>query len=166
MNTQSLGYHLVAAVLRVALVVSLVGAGWSIYRGLPGAEGERSNGLGETALLIVLRPSQEGGAAVNIPVELYPVDLKAVQREFGFERRPGVRFEDFLKQRMNGKTSVKTRLDEHGEATIMLTPGKWWVYATLPGAQNIEWWLPVNVSGRRQIVELTAANVYARTKSF
>lgn len=173
MNTQTLSYNLIVAVLRVALLGALIWAGWSVYHNLPGGSGAEtldaatSGQSGETALLIVLRRSAvAGGAAVNIPVELYPIDVAAVQREFRFEPHPGVRFEDFLRQRMQGRAPVKARLDERGQAVVMVAPGKWWVHAVLSDAQNVEWRVPVNVSGRQQTIELTSGNVYARTKSF
>ena len=172
MNTQTLSYNLVVAILRVALVAALIWAGWSVYHTLPVGGSETlgsatSSQSGETALLIVLRRSAAaGGAAVNIPVELYPIDVAAVQREFRFEPHPGVRFEDFLRQRMQGRTPVKARLDERGQAVVMVTPGKWWVHAVLTDSHNVEWRIPVNVAGRQQTVELTSSNIYARTKSF
>ena len=173
MNTQTLSYNLIIAVLRVALLAALIWAGWSVYHNLPGGSGAETldaanaGQRGETTLLIVLRRSSiADGAEVNIPVELYPVDVAAVQREFRFEPHPGVRFEDFLRQRMQGRTPVKARLDERGQAVLTVTPGKWWVHAVLSHSQNIEWRVPINVSGRQQTVELTSANVYARTKSF
>jgi hypothetical protein len=173
-NTQTLSYNLVVAALRVALLAALIWAGWSVYQRLPGGGSESldpanaSGQSGETALLIVLRRSAVagGGAAVNIPVELYPIDVAAVQREFRFEPHPGVRFEDFLRQRMQGRTPVKARLDERGQATVMVTPGRWWVHAVLTDSHNVEWRVPINVSGKQQMVELTSANIYARTKSF
>jgi hypothetical protein len=117
--------------------------------------------------LIVLRPStRDPEATVNIPIQLYPVDLSAVQREYGFEPRPGVRFEDFLNERMQGRAPVKARLNERGQATVTLSPGRWWIHALLSGSQNVEWRLPVNVAGRQQTIELNPGNVYARTKSF
>lgn len=167
-NTQSLGYNLVAALLRVALLAALIGAGWNIYHKLPGGGIEvQESTAGETALEIILRPSsRDGGVAVNVPVQLYPVDVAAVQREFGFERHPGVQFEDFLKQRMEGRSPVKARLDENGRTTVTVTSGKWWIHAVLEGSQNVEWRVPVRISGRQQTIELTAENIYARTKSF
>lgn len=173
MNTQTLSYNLIVAVLRVALLGALIWAGWSVYHRLPAGGGAETHAVttagqsGQTALLIVLRRSGSAGrAAVNIPVELYPIDVAAVQREFRFEPHPGVRFEDFLRQRMQGRAPVKARLDERGQATVMVAPGKWWVHAILSDSQNFEWRVPVNVAGRQQTVELTSGNVYARTKSF
>jgi hypothetical protein len=167
-NTRSPAYNLLTVLLRVALVAALIWAGWSVYHQLPGGANEtRNTAAGETSLVIVLRPSsQEAGASVSIPVQLYPVDLSAVQREYGFEPRPGVRFEDFLNERMQGRSPVKARLDERGQATVTLTPGRWWIHALLSGSQNVEWRVPVNVSGRQQTIELNTGNIYARTKSF
>jgi hypothetical protein len=169
-NQQSLAYNLLASTLRFALLLALIFAGLSIYRKLPGGDDVATDGsptLGQTALLIVLQRSPDDERAeVDIPVELYPIDLSAAQREYLSERRPGVRFDDFLARRMNDRTTVKTKLDEHGQATVMVTPGKWWVHAVLSGAQSVEWRLPVNVAGQRQTVELNTANAYAKMKSF
>jgi hypothetical protein len=167
-NTRSPAYNTVVAVLRVALIGTLIWAVWNVYHRLPsGGIAPTNDTTTETALLIVLRPSpRDVSATVSIPVQLYPVDLAAAQREYGFEPRPGVRFEDFLNERMQGRAPVKTQLDERGQATVMLRPGKWWVHALLSGSQNVEWRLPINVSGRQQTVELSNGNMYARTKSF
>jgi hypothetical protein len=167
-NTRHPAYELVTGVLRVALLATLIWSVWNVYHKLPGGGLETMHdAAGETSLLIVLRPSpRDTSATVNIPVQLYPVDLSAVQREYGFEPRPGVRFEDFLNERMQGRVPVKAQLDEHGQASVMLRPGRWWVHALLAGSQNVEWRLPINVSGRQQTVELNAGNMYARTKSF
>ena len=172
MNQQSPLHGVIAGLLRVALVAALVGAGWSIYRKLPqNGSTTAINGAGagatETALLIVLRRSPEDdAAAVNIPVELYSIDIRSARNEFFSERRAGMRFDDFLAQRMKERPPVTARLDEHGQTTVMVMPGKWWIHAVLVGAQNVEWHLPVNVAGRQQTVELTPENAYARTKSF
>jgi hypothetical protein len=172
-NTKSPAYHLVSALLRVALLVTLIGAGWSVYHKLPrggggnGVAETSDNTTSETTLQLILQPSpRDEGVAVNVPIQLYPVDVAAVQREFSFEPHPGVHFEDFLKERMQGRAPIKAQLDENGKATVMVAPGKWWVHAVLAGSQNVEWRLPVNVSGRQQTVELNSENMYARTKSF
>jgi len=36
----------------------------------------------------------------------------------------------------------------------------------LSGDEELEWRLPIKVSGRKQTVELTSQNIYARTRSF
>jgi hypothetical protein len=168
-NTRSPSYNLVVAALRVALVGALIWAGWNVYQGLPGGalEATRDDAAGETSLLIVLRPSpRDANGSMDIPIQLYPVDVSAVQREYGFEPRPGVRFEDFLNERMEGRAPVKVRLDERGQATVMLSPGRWWIHALISGSQNVEWRVPIVVTGRQQTIELNPGNVYARTKSF
>ena len=170
MNTQSLAYNLIAGVLRLARVLALNFSGLNIYRNLPESDPaatDSANATEQTALLILLQPAPEDhAAAINIRIELYPIDLSAVQREYLSERRPGVRFNDFLARRMNGKSAVEAQLDERGQATVMVTPGKWWVHAALSGAQNVEWRLPVTVAGLKQTIELTPENAYARIKSF
>jgi hypothetical protein len=167
LNTKSFGYNLAATLLKVGLLAALFFAGWNVYRKLPGGGNGANDAANQTALLIVLRPSEkENGVAINIPVEFYPVDVAAVQREFGFERHPGVRFEDFLKDHMQGRSPVKAQLDDKGQATVTVAPGKWWVHAMLSGRETVEWRLPVDVSGRQQRIELNGENIYARTKSF
>jgi hypothetical protein len=101
-NTQSLTYNLLAGILRLALVLALVFTGLSIYRKLPGDSAtDGSTTAAQTALLIVLEPAPEDGeVAMNIPIELYPIDLSAAQREYLSERRPGVRFDDFLAHKL------------------------------------------------------------------
>ena len=169
MNTQSLAYNLLEGILRLALVLSLIFAGLSIYRRLPSDAGgpAGADAAGQTALLITLELApDDNGLAMNIPVELYPIDPAAVQREYLSERRPGVRFHDFLARRMSGKSTIEAQLDERGQATVMVTPGKWWVHAVLNGTHSVEWLLPVNVAGLKQTIQLTPDNAYARMKSF
>ena len=59
-----------------------------------------------------------GGVALDMPVELYPVDIVAVRHEYFTERRAGKRFDDFLNERMNGRTSINVRLDEKGQSSV------------------------------------------------
>ena len=92
--------------------------------------------------------------------------MAAVQREFISEHRPGVRFDDFLARRMQGRAPVAARLDQNGQATVTIPPGRWWIHATLAGTEEITWRLPVNIGGREQTVELTPDNAYMRAKSF
>jgi hypothetical protein len=168
-NTHSQAYHIIAGLLRVALLSALFAAGWSIYQSLPlGGPAVKSAGAeDETSLLIVLRGApDEARAALDIPVEMYRADISAVWREYSSEPRPGVRFEDFLARHLKGRPSVMTRLDQRGQGTVMLPPGRWLVHALLNGPENVEWRLPVNIAGRTQTIELTPENSYARTKSF
>lgn len=153
-------------VLQVGLIVMLVGAGWLIYRQLPQSASEVSD-RGSTTLQIVIRqPPETVGSALDVPVSLYPVDLVAVRHEFFTEQRRGKRFEDFLRERMRGRTPINARLDKQGHGAVLLAPGSWWLHATLSGDEQLEWRLPVKVGGPRQTVELTPQNAYTRSKTF
>ncbi len=174
MSTRSFKSNVIVHCLRVALVVALVGAGWTLYRKLPdgGSLPVTNNAGGQTSVSIVLRrPPDEDAAkiALNVPVELYSVDVAAVRREF-FDpdnRRAGLRFETFLSQRMKKRPPVAAQLDAKGSTTLTVAPGKWWLHATLNGgAQSLEWRLPVNITGQKLTIELTPANAYTRTESF
>jgi hypothetical protein len=167
----SLMLNLVTVALQVALVTALATAGLSVYSYLPYRTDSEINddakALADTALRITLRgPSREAGAAKNVQVELYPIDILAARNEFFSERRPGKRLDDFLAERMGNRSPVEGRFDDEGQVTLMVKPGPWWIHTTLPGELNIEWRLRVNVSGNRQTVELTPDNAYTRTKSF
>lgn len=157
----------VIVVLQVALVLGLVGAGWLIHRQLPASASDERASRSTTTLQIVLRqPSDSAGFALDVPISLYPVDIVAVRHEFFTEPRAGKRFEDFLKERMKGRAPINSRLDKQGQGIIALPAGNWWLHATLPGDEQLEWRLPVNVTGTKQIVELTSQNAYTRSKSF
>jgi hypothetical protein len=168
-----LAQHWLVACLRVALVLALAGAGWLVYRGLPPDDAPHSLGAAgqarDTLLRIVVLPLPGGGQnseATNAPVQLYSIDMAAAQREFLDERRPGQRFEDFIVRRMGARQPIRTQLDVSGQTVVYVPPGRWWIHATQGGAQEVVWRLPVNVAGREQTVELTAANAYMRTKRF
>jgi hypothetical protein len=167
-KTTSVSYNLLTLFLRAALVVALFASGWLIYSRLPH---ENSPNLkvssGETTLQIVLRPQVDGGAdALDIPVELYPVDLVAVRNEYFTERRAGTSLDDFRNERMKGRAPVAARLDKQGLGVVALSAGSWWLYARLNGEENLEWRLHLDVAGPRQTVELTPQNIYTRTRSF
>ena len=177
MSTSSPAQHLLVALLRVALVLALVGAVWLIYHRLPPDDSAPAAGLGasrqtrDTLLRIVLQSpgTGSGGDAGTAPVnfvKLYSIDVAAAQREFYDERRPGMRFEDFIVRRMGARQPITTHLDAQGQTIVYVPPGRWWIHATLTGAQETTWRLPVNVAGREQTVELTDANAYMRTKKF
>ena len=157
----------VVGVLQAFLLLSLAAAGWLIYRQLPaGASGDRYD-RGATMLQIVLRqPGDGAGSPLDMAVNLYPVDIVAVRHEFFTEPRAGKRFEDFLKERMKGRSPISARLDKQGHGAVTLAPGSWWLHATLGGDEQLEWRLPVKVSGDKQTVELTSQNAYTRSKSF
>jgi hypothetical protein len=159
--------RLTVSLLRAMLVAALLFSGWLIYSKLPHrSNSEARPSRKETSLQIMLRPVGINGASLDIPVELYPVDIVAVRHEYFTERRAGKRFDDFLNERMQGRHPVNAKLDKEGQATVVVTAGSWWLNAVLPGEEDLEWRLPINVSGSKQIVELTSQNVYTRTKSF
>jgi hypothetical protein len=152
--------------LQATMVVLLVGAGWLIYRRLPdgAAQVESSE---RTALQILIKKTPESvGSSLDVTVSLYPVDIIAVRHEFFTETRPGKRFEDFLKERMKGRSPVNARLDKQGSGSVLLAPGSWWLHATLSGDEQLEWRLPVTVAGTKQVIELTPQNAYTRSKTF
>lgn len=167
-SSPNIFYHLATVVLRVALVLMLFWAGWSIYRGLPTpAVTAPESVAGKTTIQIILRYSPESELTpLDIPVEFYPVDIVAVRHEYFMERRAGKRFDDFLQERMKGRSPVSTRLDAQGQTSVNVSPGSWWLHAVLPGEEDLEWRMPINVTGRKQTIELTLQNVYARSRSF
>jgi len=168
MEKPSVLYRVVTVALRAALLGTLLGAGWLIYKQLP-PEPRPSlpEATDQTTLQLVLRQSPDmGGAMLDIPVEIYPVDIVAVRHEYFTERRAGKRFDDFLSERMKGRTPINARLDRQGQTSVVINPGTWWVHAVLSGEEDLEWRLPINVSGPKQVIELTSQNAYGRTKSF
>jgi hypothetical protein len=167
-KTTSIPYSLVTLLLRATLVVALFVSGWLIYSKLPHQDSPTLKATNaETTLQIVLQPPADNGSdALDISVELYPFDIVAARHEFFTEPRAGKRFDDFLKERMKGRTPVAARLDKTGQTSVVINPGSWWLHAQLSGAENLEWRLPLNIAGPKQTVELTAQNVYTRTRSF
>ena len=158
---------LLIRVLQVSLILVLVGAGWLIYRQLPDGGADVSSNQGTTNLQIFIRQTPETvGPALDVAVSLYPVDIVAVRHEFFTEQRPGKRFEDFLKERMKGRSPINARLDKQGQGAVTLAPGSWWLHATLAGDEQLEWRLPVTVTGSNQVIELTPKNAYTRSRSF
>ena len=168
MKTTSLWYTLLTVGLRAALVVALLLSGWIIYSKLPhqnSAEQQAANA--QTTLQIVLRPPDMNSTdALDIAVELYPFDIVAARHEYFTERRAGKRFDDFLNERMKGRAPVAARLDTQGTTTVVVNSGAWWLHAQLPGEENLEWRLPLDVAGSKLTVELTPQNIYTRTRSF
>ena len=160
--------RIITIALRLALVGTLVLAGWLVYRQLPNeARPSIPDTNGQTTVQLVLRQSPDmGNAMLDIPVEIYPVDIVAIRHEYFTERRAGKRFDDFLNERMNGRTPINARLDRQGQTSVVIGPGAWWVHAVLAGEEDLEWRLPINVSGSKQLIELTSQNAYGRTKSF
>jgi hypothetical protein len=163
-------YWAVTMLLRTALVLALFGAGWLIYQNLPNdvttSPAERPGGA---TIQLIIQPSPDmAGVALDIPVELWAVDIVSVHHEYLIERRAGKRLDDFMKERMNGRQTISARLDPQGQGVVVLTPGKWWVHASLAGDHDLEWRLPITVSAStsKQTVVLTPQNAYTRAKSF
>ena len=153
--------------LQAGLILALVGAGWLIYRQLPETAADVVDDRGSTTLQIMIRqPPETIGSALDVRVSLYPVDIIAVKNEFFTEPRAGKRFEDFLKERMKGRSPINARLDKQGQGAVLLAPGSWWLHAILSGDEQLEWRLPVKVGGNRQTIELTPQNAYTRSKTF
>src|SRR5215207_3993414 len=153
--------------LQALLILALFGAGWFIYRRLPTGDSEAEFNQQTTDLQIFIRQTPESvGPSLDVAVSLFPVDIIAVRHEFFTEPRAGKRFEDFLKERMKGRSPVNARLDKQGHGSVSLAPGSWWLHATLSGDEQLEWRLPVTVIGTRQVIELTPQNAYTRSKTF
>jgi len=167
-KTTSIPYSLLTVFLRAALVVALVASGWLVYRNLPRqtSANKQATNAETTLQIVLLEPGNIGANALDIPVELYPFDIVAVRHEYFTERRAGKRFDDFLSERMQSRAPVSARLDKQGQTSVVISEGTWWLHAQLSGDENLEWRLPLTVAGRKQTVELTAQNVYTRTRSF
>jgi hypothetical protein len=113
-----------------------------------------------------MRQTDDGGVPLNVTVNLFPVDIVAVRHEFFSEPRAGKRLEDFLKERMKGRAPVTTQLDKQGQGSVVLTSGSWWLHAKLTGDEELEWRLPLTVTGPKQVIELTSQNAYTRSRTF
>ena len=168
MKTTSISYRLITLLLRASLVLALSLSGWFIYAKLPHQTSSIPQAAkAETTLQIVLLPSAAGDAeALDISVELYPFDIVAARHEYFTERRAGKRFDDFLNERMKGRTPVAAKLDKQGQTSVVVSKGSWWLHAKLSGQEDLEWRLPIEVTGSKQLIELTAQNVYTRSRSF
>lgn len=153
--------------LQVSLILVLAGTGWLIYRQLPaGSADTRSNNRTTKLEIFIRQPPETVGPALDAAVNLYQVDIVAVKHEFFTEQRPGKRFEDFLKERMKGRSTINAHLDKQGQGAVMLAPGSWLLHVTLSGDEQLEWRLPVTVAGTKQVIELTPQNAYTRSKTF
>jgi hypothetical protein len=164
---RTVSQRLAIVLLRVALVAMLFGAGWFIYKKLPVTESEVVNDNSATSVQIILRNVPDVAAAgMDVPIEIYPVDIVAVRNEFFTEQRAGKRFEDFLNERMKGRSSINTKLDRQGQGIVLLSRGSWLLHATLSGDEEVEWRIPLTVTGEKQTIELTPQNAYTRSRSF
>jgi len=158
-------------ILGAALVAALFAAGWNVYRRLPPegsvARPDTYNTNANSELTVIFH-GDSVALAVKTQIELYPIDFVSMQRDFFSAVRPGKTFDDFLAQRMKGLAPVRAPLDDKGRAVAKLSEGNWWLRATtaLASGEQIEWRLPLKVSGRGQTIELTTENAYERTKKF
>jgi hypothetical protein len=165
---EGFAYTGVVYALRAGLLAALVWAAWSVYRRLPEDDALTRAGQAQqaTSLRVRLRRVPTREAHGKTPVELYPVDIESVEREYESARRPGVRLEQFIARRMGNVKPITGELDERGEAVLAVPPGRWWLRASVGGAEELSWHLPVNVSGREKTVELNPDNVYTRARSY
>jgi hypothetical protein len=163
--TETLSYKLLTIVLRLGLLAALFAGAWLVYSRLPEQKSAGDHQVPATSLRIVLDAGIRD-ADVDIPIELYPIDVVAVRNEYFAERRAGKRYEDFLKERMAGRSKISARLDMQGQTTVAVSPGNWWIHALITGDEDLEWRLPVSVGGQKQTVELTPQNAYTRSKTF
>jgi hypothetical protein len=155
-------------VLQAALVLGVIAPfWWQLWRLPPGRSTGVEPAAAETLLTVRVRIGVTDRATLqNLPVELYPIDVSSVYDEFAEKHPHGVSFQDFLQRKLNGGETIKIKLDETGGAALMVPQGRWWLYATMGGPVSVQWRLPLNVSGRRQSVDLTTANEYMRSESF
>jgi hypothetical protein len=172
MNTESVGMTILKGALGLGLLAALFFAGWRIYSRLPESNSivprvGAADGRPQTRLQIVLSNGLSA-ASLSSPVELYPFDLTAAQREYQASPQLGKTFDAFLARRMRGVTPVQAPTDSAGHAFASLGAGNWWLRATasLASGETFEWRLPMSVSGREQTVELTMENAYEKTKKF
>ena len=166
-NSPGIFRRVLILVLRVALVAAIAGAGWLVYRELPVSSSDlRSQNARTTNLQIILSQTDNSGVPLNVTVNLFPIDIVAAHHEFLSEPRPGKRLEDFLKERMKGRSPVTTQLDKQGHGSVVLPPGSWWLLAKLSGEEELEWRLPVTVTGAKQVIELTSQNAYTKSRTF
>ena len=154
-------------ILQAALVLGLGVGGWLIYKQLPvSPEPEPAERATATIQIVLQQFPESPGAPMNVTIDFYPVDIVAVRHEFFTEPRAGKRFDDFLKERMKGRSPVTTRLDKEGRGSVTLPPGNWWLHAKLSGDEELEWRLPVTANGGKQTLQLNAQNAYTRSKTF
>jgi len=164
---------MVIKIIKVILAIGLVGglllAGWNIYRRLPAdtPSNARADKDAEPGIEVTITLSVEP-APIDSRVEVYPLDFAALQRDYFASPLAQKRFDDFLGRRLKGLAPVRARFDGNERANVKLTPGNWWVRATveMPNGESLEWRLPINVSGHGQTVELTTESVYEKTKKF
>jgi hypothetical protein len=163
-HIRSIAFRIAALVLRTGLVAALVGAGWLVYREMPGS-GPVETASPAAIQIVLLPPPDLEAAPRDIPVEISPIDSVAVRHEYFLEPRAGQRFEEFQRDRMKGKQPIEIRLDPQGRGTANVPPGTWWLHAVLSGDVDLEWRMQINVTRNPQTIELTPQNAI-RSRSF
>jgi len=158
----------IQSILAIALLSTLVWAGWRVYRTLPPAYGAASETLRSGAqqdLTIIFRAAVAAG---DTRVNLYPIDFSATEREFLMNARPGKTLEDFLARRLQNVEPVNVSIDASGQAVARVSEGNWWMHATsaLTNGESMEWRVPLTISRNPQTIELSSDNAYERTKKF
>jgi hypothetical protein len=159
--------RIIEIILALALLGSLVFAGWRVYRSLPQTvptQVQVNEAAANSELTIVWRDGVTDG---ETRVELYPIDFAAMRRDFFANGRPGRNLDDFLGQRLKNLTPVRVRVN-YGRAVARLSEGNWWMRATSVSASGeaIEWRVPVLISQRAHTIELSKDNAYERAKKF
>jgi len=162
--------RIIEIILALALLGSLFVAGWRVYRRasvIQLSDPNTSNMGTETDLTIALRRDLVTMAS-SVSIELYPVDLAALERQFWENPRGVKQFDDFLARRLKDVTPVRASTDGQGRAVARLSQGNWWLHArmSLADGETLEWRLPLNVSVAQSHVELSRENAYERTKRF
>jgi hypothetical protein len=156
-------------VLAFALLGSLFLAGLRIYRRLPADQsgGAVATSAAQLPLTIVLR-NDLLPVTSSVAVELYPIDVAALQNQFAAVPRPGKQFEDFLALRLKDVTPIAVVTDQRGRAVAQVSVGNWWLHArtSAAGGETLEWRLPLNVTPNQNTVELNRDNAYERAKKF
>lgn len=170
-TSESLLPHLVVkVVLALALIGTLLFAGWRIHRRLPTDSPNQivfAEGRAQPALRLVVR-NRISGATLRSPLEFFHFDLAAARREYQESPRLARQFDDFLVRRMHNVTPVKADVNNEGYAVAQLWAGDWWLRATatLNTGEQIEWRVPVALNDRDQFLDLSFENAYERTKKF
>ncbi len=158
-------------VLALALLGGLFFSGWRVYRRLTDEHPDPTpamNMSGPATDLTITLPSDVAAAGHSASIELYPIDLQALQKQYEAMSRTNKQFDEFLANRLKDVTPVRVSTDGRGRALANVSEGNWWLHArsSLANGETIEWRLPLKVSAAQKTVELTRENAYERTKKF
>ena len=165
MDEKHSAIRVLSLLLAIALLGTLMFAGWRIYRRLPNESmTSRLEGPPSQVTIVLNNPA----IADSTQLELYRMDFAATQREFVINGRPGRSFEEYLAARLKTLAPTRARFDQSGRAFAQLGAGQWWLRATTTGASGelTEWRLPLTISQRAMTIELSPDNAYERTKKF